>query len=65
MKPIGGKELCRKLEHAGWSLARIRESHYIYTKVGERKILTVPIHGNQPLKPGLATRLAKDANLSW
>jgi predicted RNA binding protein YcfA (HicA-like mRNA interferase family) len=65
VKPITGPELCHKLERAGWTLKRVRGSHHIYAKTGEKKILSVPVHGNQQLKPGLATRLAKDAGLSW
>ena len=65
MKPISGPELCRKLERAGWTLKRVRGSHHIYAKASEKKILSVPVHGNQAVKPGLATRLAKDADLSW
>jgi predicted RNA binding protein YcfA (HicA-like mRNA interferase family) len=63
--PITGPELCRKLEQAGWILKRIRGSHRIYSKATERKIIVVPVRGNQAIKPGLATRLAKDAGLSW
>ena len=65
MKPITEPELCRKLERAGWTLKRVRGSDHIYAKAGETKILSVPVHGNQTVKPGLATRLAKDANISW
>jgi len=65
VKPVTGPQLCRKLEQAGWTLKRIRGSHYIFSKPGERKSLVVPIHGNDTIKPGLATRLAKDANISW
>jgi predicted RNA binding protein YcfA (HicA-like mRNA interferase family) len=65
LKPITGPELRRKLEQAGWTLKRIRGSHHIFVKAGEPKILSLPIHGNQAVKPGLAARIAKDANLSW
>jgi len=65
VKPISGPELCRKLERAGWTLKRVRGSHHIYAKTGEKKILSVPVHGHQTVKPGLATRLGKDANISW
>ena len=65
MKPITGQEMSRKLERAGWSLKRIHGSHHIFAKPGERKIITVPVHGTQALKPGLAARIARDANLSW
>src|SRR5436190_1203859 len=33
-------------------------SHHIYSKSGERKIISVPIHG-----PGLANRIARDAQV--
>ena len=65
MKPISGKKLCRLLDKAGWSLQRVRGSHHIFSKVGERKIITVPVHGKKMVGPGLATRIAKDANLEW
>lgn len=65
MKPITGAELGRLLELNGWRFQRISGSHHIYTKSGERKVLSVPVHGNRDLKPGLATRLARDANLKW
>jgi len=65
VRPISGKDLGCLLEQAGWTLKRIKGSHHIYGKAGERKILTVPVHGNQTLKPGLALRLAKDANVFW
>ncbi len=46
-------------------LKRLRGSPFIYAKVGERNTLTVPVHGNTPLKPGLATKLAKAADVRW
>ena len=65
MKPITGAELCRLLELNGWILQRISGSHHIYAKSGERKVLSIPVHGNRNLKLGLASRLARDANLKW
>jgi predicted RNA binding protein YcfA (HicA-like mRNA interferase family) len=34
-------------------------------KSGERKIISVPVQGNQMLKPGLAARIARDAGISF
>jgi predicted RNA binding protein YcfA (HicA-like mRNA interferase family) len=65
VKPITGPELCRLLEANGWELPRIAGSHHTYTKPGERKVLSIPVHANRNLKPGLASRLARDANLKW
>jgi predicted RNA binding protein YcfA (HicA-like mRNA interferase family) len=53
--------MCRHLERNGWTLRRIKGSHHIYSKPGERKVISVPVHGNQPLKPGLALRIARDS----
>ena len=65
MKPITGPGLCRLLESNGWKRQRIKGSHHIYSKAGQRKVLSVPLHGNQTLKPGLASRLARDAEITW
>jgi len=53
------------LSDAGWTLKRIKESHHIFGKTGEWKIISVPVHGNQEIKPGLANRIAKDTGISW
>jgi predicted RNA binding protein YcfA (HicA-like mRNA interferase family) len=65
LKPITGPEICRLLEANGWRLERIKGSHHIYSKSGERRIITVPVHGNRSLKPGLASRIGRDAGVSW
>ena len=63
MRPITGPDMCRLVEANGWLLQRIKGSHHIYSKPGERKILSIPVHGNQNLKPGLASRIARDAGV--
>lgn len=65
MRPISGREICQLLAEAGWTLKRIKGSHHIFGKPGERKIITVPVHGNKDLKPGLAAAIARDTNLNW
>ncbi len=65
MRPITGNELCRLLSEAGWALKRVKGSHHVFAKRGESKIISVPVHGNQTIKPGLALRIAKDAGISW
>jgi len=64
MKSIAGKDLARVLERHGWTLLRVRGSHHIYGKHGSDVRLSVPIHGNQPLKIGLMTHLLKSAGLT-
>jgi predicted RNA binding protein YcfA (HicA-like mRNA interferase family) len=53
--------MCRLIEANGWVLQRIKGSHHIYSNPGERKIISIPVHGNRDLKPGLANRIARDA----
>jgi predicted RNA binding protein YcfA (HicA-like mRNA interferase family) len=55
--------MCRLIETQGWVLQRVKGSHHIYSKSGERKIISIPVHGNQDLKPGLANRIARDAGI--
>ena len=63
MKSVSGKELARALERHGWLLLRIHGSHHIYGKVASVVRLSVPIHGNRPLKTGLLRHLLKMAGL--
>ena len=63
MKPISGKQFAKLLERNGWALLRINGSHHIYGKAGFEARLSVPIHGNDALKIGLARHLAKLAGI--
>jgi predicted RNA binding protein YcfA (HicA-like mRNA interferase family) len=63
VKPVTGYEMCRLVEANGWLLQRTKGSHHIYSKPGERRILSIPVHGNRNLKPGLANRIARDAGV--
>jgi len=58
-----GREFARLLERHGWQLLRINGSHHIYGKAGSTVRLSVPIHGNRPLKIGLLRHLAKLAQI--
>ena len=64
MKSVSGKKLARELERYGWSLFCVQGSHYIYGKLGSIVRLSVPIHGDQPLKIGLLHHLLKMADLT-
>lgn len=63
MKSISGKEFARLLEKKGWQLKRIKGSHHVYVKPGNPARISVPIHGNQPLKIGLLKHLMKLAEI--
>lgn len=64
MKAVSGKHLCKVLQKHGWELQRIRGSHHIFSKSGNPKILTVPVHGNSTLKTGTLRSLLRDAELT-
>ena len=64
MKAISGKDFARLLERYGWALARINGSHHIYIKSGSTVRISVPVHGNRPLKIGLQRHLMKQADIS-
>ncbi|MFZ0609795.1 MAG: type II toxin-antitoxin system HicA family toxin [Xanthobacteraceae bacterium] len=63
MKVISGRDFARIVERRGWRLLRIAGSHHIYGKQGSIVRLSIPIHGNHPLKTGLLRHLAKLAEV--
>lgn len=63
MRPLTGKELARILVRHGWQLVRVRGSHHVFTKPGRAERLSVPVHGNSLLKPGMQRRLIKVSGL--
>jgi predicted RNA binding protein YcfA (HicA-like mRNA interferase family) len=63
MKSISGRDFARVVERRGWVLLRVSGSHHIYGKSGSVVRLSVPIHGNKPLKRGLLRHLAKLADI--
>jgi predicted RNA binding protein YcfA (HicA-like mRNA interferase family) len=64
VKAISGREFARLVERRGWRLLRISGSHHVYGKQGSVLRLSIPIHGNRPLKVGLLRHLAKLADIS-
>ena len=63
MTTMTGKEFTRLLEKHGWKLKRVKGSHHVYMKVGNPARISVPIHGNRPLKIGLMKHLVKLAGI--
>jgi predicted RNA binding protein YcfA (HicA-like mRNA interferase family) len=63
MKAMSGREFARMVERHGWQLLRINGSHHIYGKPDSVTRLSIPIHGNRPLKVGLLQHLAKLAEI--
>jgi len=63
MKAVSGRELARVVERKDWVLLRVHGSHHIYGKAGSVVRLSIPIHGNKPLKIGLLRHLMKLAEI--
>ncbi len=63
MKQMSGKELIALLEKHGWTLARVKGSHHVMVKEGNPARISVPVHGNKPLKTGLLIHFMKIAGL--
>ena len=64
MKAVSGKDFTKAVERKGWQLLRVHGSHHIYGKKGSVVRLSIPVHGNQPLKVGLLNHFMKLAGLS-
>ncbi len=64
MRSLSGRALARLVERRGWTLLRVNGSHHIFGRPGSVVRLSIPIHGNRPLKTGLLRHLAKLAELS-
>jgi predicted RNA binding protein YcfA (HicA-like mRNA interferase family) len=53
MKSVSGRDFAHIIERRGWTLLRVNGSHHIHGKPGSVVRLSIPIHGNKPLKTGL------------
>jgi predicted RNA binding protein YcfA (HicA-like mRNA interferase family) len=63
MKALSGRAFARLVERRGWRLLRVNGGHHIYGKAASVVRLSIPIHGNRPLKIGLLRHLAKLAEI--
>ena len=64
MKPVSGKRMCKVLKDQGWSLARIRGSHHMYTHPDSPVQIPVPVHGNRDLRTGTQRDIMRQAGLT-
>jgi predicted RNA binding protein YcfA (HicA-like mRNA interferase family) len=58
---MNGNEVIKKLQAAGWSLARINGSHHVMAK-GNQSV-SVHVHGKRDLKPGLIAGIARQTGV--
>jgi predicted RNA binding protein YcfA (HicA-like mRNA interferase family) len=64
MKSASGRVLTKALERNGWLLLRVHGSHHIYGKDSSPIRLSLPVHGDRPLKTGLLRHLLGLVELS-
>jgi predicted RNA binding protein YcfA (HicA-like mRNA interferase family) len=62
LRLCSGAQAVRKLEKAGWTVARQKGSHIMMTKIGYQWTLSIPQHPQ--LGPGLLQKLIRQANLT-
>ena len=62
LRLCSGAEAVRKLQRAGWTVARQRGSHVMMVKPGYDYTLSIPQHDE--LGIGLLRKLVRQANLS-
>ncbi len=58
---VTGKQAVKAFSKLGFSVIRISGAHHIMKKPGHEYLLTVPVHGPKPLKPGTLRSLIRAA----
>ena len=61
---VTGKEAIAAFEKVGFSVVRISGAHHIMKRPGHRFLLSVPVHGNKPLKKGTIRGLISAAGMT-
>ncbi|MEX0993196.1 MAG: type II toxin-antitoxin system HicA family toxin [Solirubrobacterales bacterium] len=61
---VRGKQRLKVLEAEGWYLKRTKGSHHIMRHPTIPDAISVPIHGNRNIKPGLLLNILKTAGIS-
>lgn len=60
---MNGKEVIRRLEQAGFRVARVHGSHHILVKAGHPRSVPVPVHGNKDLGSGLIKAIERQSGV--
>lgn len=64
MKQLTARQLQKELNIRGWSYARMGDgSHMQFKKPGVPKLITIPVHGARPIRPGLLRKILRDAGI--
>lgn len=60
--PMTGRDMVKLLQAHGWTLDRVRGSHYVMVKPGRRSV-PVPVHGKRELPKGLVSAIRRQAEV--
>lgn len=60
---MNGKEVIKRLEQAGFRVARVHGSHHILVKPGHPRSVPVPVHGNKDLGSGLIKAIERQSGV--
>ena len=66
LRRLNGQDVLRVLHSYGFEIVRVRGSHHILRRTvihagkEETQTVNVPVHGSQPLAPGMLKRLYRD-----
>lgn len=60
MKTVRSKRMCRVLESRGWVVVR----HRFYRHADSPRLVNVPVHGNEDLRPGTQRDVMTKAGLT-
>lgn len=60
---MNGKQVLKRLEAAGFHLARIEGSHHIMVKEGLARSVPVPVHGGKDLGAGLLASIQRQSGV--
>lgn len=65
MKQLNARQLQKELNIRGWTFARMADgSHMQFKKLGVPQLITIPVHGSRPIRPGLLRKILRDAGIS-
>lgn len=60
---MNGKEVIKRLEAAGWRVARVQGSQHILIKPGAPRSAPVPVHGSRDLSAGLIKAIERQSGV--
>jgi len=60
---VGGRDLIRALQKAGFALIRTKGSHH-FMRHADGRATVVPVHSGEIIGPGLLNQILKDTELA-